>query len=303
MIRKGIKNYFTNLRHFFSSLGAFALGVVLGVSVLIPGIVAAVQTLSETIADVTGSADLDFHALLESVVDAAGKLNWQDPSEALRTALSEEWLSETFNTCIHALLPGMDAYAEQIAAAVAVAVVMIFLCLAACVFLSFLGLAGSFLHTRFLVRRTIARKAWWKNFLSALFDSAFTALMAALLLWIRSLWEPGALLAGIAFILLCSVTALLKAYLLHGRGKLPLREVVNAKNAGLLLLTNILVLFIAGAFVWLSYALTNEFAGTFLAVPFLFIGLSVVLYNAESYVIARTQPPRTALPQPLPAAA
>lgn len=73
MIRKGIKNYFTNLRHFFSSLGAFALGVVLGVSVLIPGIVAAVQTLGETIADVTGSADLDFHALLESVVDAGGQ--------------------------------------------------------------------------------------------------------------------------------------------------------------------------------------------------------------------------------------
>ena len=59
MIRRGIKNYFINLKHYFSPLGVFALGVVLGISVLIPGTIASVKALAESVTQATGGVRVE----------------------------------------------------------------------------------------------------------------------------------------------------------------------------------------------------------------------------------------------------
>lgn len=284
MVWKGICNYFINLKHYFSPLGVFALGIVLGISVLIPGILSSLQYLVASVSQVTGNANFDFNALLDCFAESVGRLDWENPSEALDVVFSTDWLSGTLNDCIHALLPEAEQYAEQITAAVTLSIAEIVACVAVFLFLSSLGLLGGFLLARFSVKRTIAQRVWWKNLLSALFDIVFTALTAAVFFWLGKLWKPSVFLSGIALALLYSAAALLKAYILYGWKKVHIREVVNLKNTGLLMLTNFLVFLISSVFVLLSFILTNVIAGLFICIPFVFIGLSVVLYNAEAYV-------------------
>lgn len=300
MVGRGVKNYFINLKHFFSPLGAFALGIVLGLSVLLPGISLSVRNLAAAVSQATGSVSFDFAALADCIVEAVGRLDWENPSLALDTLMRADWLNETFNDCIHSLLPEADAYAEQIAGAVAVSIAEILALVLVFAFLSSLGLLGAFLLTRALVKRTIARQAWWKNLLSALFDLLFTVLTSAAFLWLGKLWPPSVFISGVVLPLLYGAAALLKAYVLYGRKKTPLKKIVNLKNTGLLLLTNFLVFLLASASVVLALLLTGGFVGAFLSIPFIFIGLSVILYNAEAYVKQAVEAPLAALAAAVP---
>lgn len=284
MIWKGVKNYFINLKHFFSPLGAFALGIILGISVLIPGTIASVQKLAASVAQTTGNVNFNFQALLDCIADAVGRLDWENPSEAFDIVLSTDWLHKTFNECINSLLPEAEEYAEQITDAVTLSITELISCAAVFLFMSVSGLTGGFLLTRFLVKRTIAKRAWWKNFLSALFDIVFTALTAAVFFWLGKLWTPSVFISGIFLALLYSAAALLKAYVIYGWKKIHIKKIVNLKNTGLLMLANFLVFLIASAFVLLAFILTNKIAGTFISVSFIFIGLLVIIYNAEAYV-------------------
>lgn len=284
MVWKGIKNYFINLKHYFSPLGAFALGIVLGISVLIPGTIASLQYLVLSISQVTGNVNFNFRAFLDCLAEAVGQLDWENPSDALDVVLSADWLSNTFNDCIHSLLPEAEEYAEQIAAAVTLSIAEIVSCVIVFLFMSSLGLLGGFLLTRFLVKRTIAQKVWWKNLLSALFDIVFTALTAAVFFWFGELWTPSVLISGVALALLYSVVALLKAYVIYGWKKIHIQKIVNLKNTALLILTDFLVFLIATVFVLLAFAVTNAIAGIFICIPFIFIGFIVIVYNAEAYV-------------------
>ena len=284
MIWKGIKNYFINLNHYFSPLGVLALGVVLGVSILIPGTIASLQYLVSSISQITGDVNFNFSALLDCIAEAVGRLDWENPSGALDVLLSADWLSNTFNDCIHSLLPEAEQYAEQIAVAVTLSIAEIISCVIVFLFMSAVGLLGGFLLTRFLVKRTIAQKAWWKNLLSALFDVVFTALTAAVFFWLGQLWTPGVFISGIALALLYSVAALFKAYIIYGWKKIHIQKVVNLKNTALLILTDFLVFLISIAFVMLAFVFTNAIAGIFIGMPFMFIGFTVIAYNAEAYV-------------------
>lgn len=154
------------------------LGTVLGISVLIPKTIASLQHLVSSISQITGNVNFDFRAFLDCIAEAVGWLDWENPSETLDIALSADWLSNTFNDCIHSLLPETNQYAEQVTAAVTVSIAEIISCAIVFLFMSSLGLLGGFLLTRFLVKRTIAKRAWWKNLLSALFDIIFSALSA-----------------------------------------------------------------------------------------------------------------------------
>lgn len=118
MIGKSVKNFFVSLKHFFSPLGAFALGAVLGISVLIPGIISSVKDLYRTVTQVTGSVSADFQGLADSLAQAITALDWSDPSLALNTVFSEEWLTDTLHGCIKSLFPEAEQFAAEITEAV-----------------------------------------------------------------------------------------------------------------------------------------------------------------------------------------
>ncbi|MDE6401242.1 MAG: hypothetical protein K2L54_01370, partial [Clostridiales bacterium] len=123
MIKQGIKNYFISLKCVFTPLGAFALGVVLGLSIFIPCVISAVSALCDDVVKIVGSVEADFDAMWAYIVTAVRALDWSEPLEAVNTVFSQKWLTDTLNGCLDSLLGGRVAFEEQLAAAVSVCLV------------------------------------------------------------------------------------------------------------------------------------------------------------------------------------
>ena len=70
MIRQGIVNFFKNLKYFFTPLGTIALGVVFGLSILIPGMIDATSKLVKDVKEVLAASAVDFPTLKEGVIAA-----------------------------------------------------------------------------------------------------------------------------------------------------------------------------------------------------------------------------------------
>ena len=284
MIKKGLKNFLVNLKYLFTPLGALSLGVVLGLSALISGTAAEIKTLSDKVVEITGDMEIDYDALKESVFGAVRSLDWTQPFSALKTLLSVEWLSSTFNSCIGSLVSGGDSYVDRITLAVDVALGGIKVHFTVFVLWSVLGLFGGYFLTKFLIRRNMARRAWWKYFLATFVESLLGSLFAVFVVRFQFLWEAGGILSALCALVLISLGSLIEAHILHGWKKVDSRKILNPKNIFTLMAVNLIIFAIAIAVIIILFVALNAAAALFLSVALLEIMFIVCSMNAESYV-------------------
>lgn len=283
MINKGLKNFFVNLKYYFTPLGVLALGAILGLAIALPLVTQSLKELLDYASSVEG-VQLDFSAFLHSILDAALGLDWKNPSQALTTILSSEWLNQTFADAISALVQNAEPIAEQILEKIAACVSSFVAAAVVVIVLSLLGVFGGFYVTKYLVRREIARRAFWKFFLVSLVDALITAALPVLVVWLGALWEPSIYYVVLALPLIWSAIALLEAYLVHGVGKLKPKDVITVKSSALLMLTNFMIILITSAATSVITALFGDLVGLFLGLPLLEIALIVSSLNAEAFV-------------------
>ena len=283
MIKKGLKNYFANLKFYFTPIGMLAIGVILGLSIAIPVILNAVRDLVNYVSS-QDSVALDFSAFVHKIFDAVFALNWRSPTKALATMLSSHWLNETFSDSIFALVHDVEPVAQEILAKIGSCVSAIKYASAAVVVFALVGLVGSFFLTKYLVRREIARCAFWKRLLASLFDAVITIALPVLSIYLSLLWRPLAYFVIVLVPILWGVILLVEAFLMQGYKKVKAKEVVTAKNSAKLYLTNLLILLIASAILSVVSAVVGELVGMIVGFPFLLIALIVCGLNAESYV-------------------
>ncbi len=118
----------------------------------------------------------------------------------------------------------------------------------------------------------------------SLVDAILAGAMIALCTWIYSLSHWLTAVAIATGLVLSGGISLIEAYLVHGRGKVDVKVVVNAKNVFKLYCGDLLILLIASAFSALVYWLINAAAAAILGLIFFEIALIVIDLNAEAYV-------------------
>ena len=91
MVNKGIKNFFTCLKYFFTPLGTMFLGIMIGISFFIPCIMSAIQTFVNGIGALGESVHLDFTEVWNTLWEHITALDWNEPNEALNTLLKVDW--------------------------------------------------------------------------------------------------------------------------------------------------------------------------------------------------------------------
>lgn len=90
MIQQGLKNYFKNLKHFFTPLGTLLLGIVLGCSIAIPGMIQSIKTMIAEINSLSSEIHLDFHQFQNNLLQNLQVLNWAEPLETIELICSKE---------------------------------------------------------------------------------------------------------------------------------------------------------------------------------------------------------------------
>jgi len=285
MLKQGIKNYFKNLKHFFTPLGAMFLGLVFGLSVLIPVLSTAFRELAEGVNALSHEFNVDFNQLFQSLFDSVSALDWSDPWAALQTMTSDGWLEDVIYKSLEALL-GVDyqTFIDEIALLIGTfsAQVLVGFTILAVFFV--LGIIGGYYLTAYLVRRSIARRAWWKFFLAYLIDLVVNFALVALGVWLTLLWKYSAIIFLLVAFVLSGLVALLVAYLIQGYKKVSLQEVVNLKNAVQFMLSTLIVWLITFALCVVVKVITNDLVAIVVAIALFEIAIPVNKLNAEAYV-------------------
>ena len=283
MIKKGLKNYFVNLKFYFTPIGMLAIGVILGLSIAIPVILNAVRDLVNYVSS-QDSVALDFSAFLHKIMDAVLALNWRTPTKALSTMFGAGWLNKTFSDSIFALVHDVEPVAQEILSKIGSCVSAIKYSAIAVVLFALVGLVGSFFLTKYLVRREMAKCAFWKRLLASLFDTIITIALPVLSIYLSLLWRPLAYFVIVLVPILWGLILLVEAFLMQGYKKVKAKQVITAKNSAKLYLTNLLILLIASAILSVISAIVGELVGMIVGFPFLLIALIVCGLNAESFV-------------------
>lgn len=285
MLKQGIKNYFKSLKYFFTPLGTMFLGMMIGFSVLIPTVFGAVKELAAGINTLSENVNLDFHELFNRLWAMVTELSWEtDVENAFRTLFSTQWLNDALTEALSTIL-GSDF--ETFKAAITTLCNDFLAAIASGIFVFFAfwvqGFIVGYVITKFLIRRTIAKRSLWKKILFAFINSILTTAFLFVCAYLSMLWNAGIPLVIVMAIIFVSFFSLLEAYLMYGVKKLKFKSVVNAKNIGLYILTNLIIFAISVCFSLIAIAI-NKIMGLFVGLSLAVITILVVSMNSESYL-------------------
>lgn len=281
MIKQSILNYFKSLKYVFTPLGIIALGLAFGLSVAIPGIINAVSDMCKKVVDISGKA-VDFDALMSNIVTAVRALDWSDTLSALQQILTKNWLYDNVVNYIG----DPEVYIKQIQAAVSDCVGQIILnAIAVGVFVVIAFLASCFL-TKWMIRRDIAKRTLKQFIISTLIGSALAAILLCLMIWLAFLWRYSIIITAIAAFFAVALYSLFNAYLTYGRKKVPLKFIVNIKNASKLALSDLIMFAIAVAITVIVSLITNVIVGLFVCLGLLIVTASAMGVTSDAYVKA-----------------
>lgn len=78
--------------------------------------------------------------------------------------------------------------------------------------------------------------------------------------------------------------SLFEAYIIQGFKKVSFQQIVNLKNIGQFLLTNLMIFAIAMSFTWITQWIFNSIMAMFVGISLFEIAFLVISMNAEAYV-------------------
>ena len=284
MIKQSVINFFRNLKYFFTPLGTLFLGLIFGVSFLYSGFKVQVKQATTEIQMITQETNISINDLKDCVIESFADVPWEDPIEAIKLITSSEWLNGTLKENISNTIDNYQLYASDIENAVVNAVSGYIKYIVIFVVCAIFGFISGFFLTKFLIRRNIAKRNFWKFVLVTMLDSVLTIGVATLSMWLTLLWKPSIIFTSLVGIIIYGFISLFEAYIIHGYKKIPLKQVVNIKNSFLLFISNILIYIISFTISSFVIAITNAFVGVFIALPLVIVGIIVISLNAEAYI-------------------
>ena len=265
MIKQSIVNFFKNLKYFFTPLGTLFLGLIFGVFFLYSGFKVQVKQATTEIQMITQETNISINDLKDCVVESFADVPWEDPIEAIKLITSSEWLNGTLKENISNTIDNYQLYASDIENAVVNAVSGYIKYIVIFVICAIFGFISGFFLTKFLIRRNIAKRNFWKFVLVTMLDSVLTIGVATLSMWLTLLWKPSIIFTSLVGIIIYGFISLFEAYIIHGYKKIPLKQVVNIKNSFLLFISNLLIYIISFTISSFVIAITNAFVGIFIA--------------------------------------
>lgn len=299
MIKSAIKNYFVNLKYYFTPVGTLAIGMIIGLSILIPASLSAFSQMLNNIIEIINDTQVDFNTVKDYMIESITTLNWNDPIMSLKTLLSAEWLKNNLTECFGIVSLELQPYGEVITQEINSALSSIKAHIAIFILFAVIGLIGGYYLTKMLVRRNVAKRDLRKFIFATLSDALITTGCQIFCGCLYFIWRPSVFFTTLLSLFLFAFISLLEAYLVHGRGKADIKRILNFKNGAFLILSDFIIFYLSIAFFSVAVAITNLIAGIFIGFSFVEIAFIVITLNAESYVLkhisAENNPPLVAV--------
>lgn len=284
MITLGLKNYFKSFRFIFVPLGALSLGIVAGLSILVPMSVGAVKEFITGVAKMMGQMSFDWDAVKRTLLMALQSLDWGHPQEAFSQLFSQQYLSDLLRQAAEAALGDTSSVAAQFETLVSETVGKVATSFVIGLFLAALGGLVGYFFTRSLIRHDVAKRSIFKAILNGIVKTIINVTIIAFGVWLISKAKKYAILSFLLMVLLYGSVSFFEAYLVHGYKKIPLKKVMSVKNLFELPVLTVIE-FVIAAIVYTGISLlTNEMVSMYVSYAIFVITIICVQLNAEAYV-------------------
>ena len=293
MIKLGLKNYFKSYRLFFIPIGALSLGIVIGLSVMIPMLWSAVRDFVMGVAEAVGNVSFHWDEVKDTMFSSIEGLSWTDPQALADEVVNAGYWEELLRECASVALGDISKVEAEMEALAKTAMTTIAGGAMLFVFFTAVGAYVGYFVTRSMIRTGVAKRSFLKSIVAGVVSTVInlTIIAAGAVLIAKS--KQYASLSVLLTVLVYGAAAFLEAYFVQGFNKVPFKKVMQIKNIFLLAILNVIEIVIMIVVIALLYALTNPAIAVYAGVSVLIITISCMQLNAEAYVKSLADNPET----------
>lgn len=284
MVGNSLKNFFKCLAYIFIPLGCVFLGFLLGVQMLLDALAGQAEYIAQELSSLAEGAGAQADNLIGYVIASLRSLDWSEPMRTLDYLLEGEWLTEHIARFLQLTVDETAALGQEVAAIAADVASELLSDLFSLLLCVILGIVLGYFVTNCFVRRSTVTRGFLGTIVASVTDAVLTATLVAFVTWLLTVSQAGAVVSAIAGVLVFGFISMFEAYLLHARGRLPFRKVVNLRSCLAVYASQIAVLAAATAVAALCVWATGSFVAVALVLSVVIIALLVINVNAESYV-------------------
>lgn len=287
MIKDGIVRYFKCFKHVLIPFGTLFVGLIIGISIFAPVAGAAISALVKESTELISDVQAKPQSFVDYLIECVQALDWNNPSQALKTLISAEWLESTLSGAVLELFGGsseLEGVSAKITTAAETATTEIQKGFTALILFAVLGIIAGYFILKFQIRKDIAARSVWKLILVSVADFLLVAALTLLSVWLADLWAYSIIFTSVAVFLIISGISLAEAYIVHGLHKVRFKEVFTGKNIILSALTNFILFLICIALTVAVTFVLNAVAGAVIGFTILEFTTIIISMNNEAYV-------------------
>ena len=266
-------------------IGALALGIVIGLSILVPTAIDAIKTFVKGVAATLGNVSPDWGAAKTAVMDSFRSVDYSDLGQAGRRIFSADFLRGLLTSCLRAALD-TDALATEFKTLLDAAIAEITKGVILFAAFSVLGAIVGFFVTRSELRRNVAKRKFGRAILIAVLSAILNVTIVAGGVYLIMKLQKFAVLCAVALFALYGAVSFLEAYLLHGYKKVSLKKVLRVRNFVSLAVVSVVQIVLSVLIAGLVFKIAGLFVGAFIDYSVLVLTLSCLSLNVEAYVKA-----------------
>lgn len=285
------KNAFKNLGKFslyiFIPMGIFYLFLIIAVLALLGDVVGgATKAIDDIVKLVNDTAEGTSASVSDFLAYSFDQIDWNgNIFSIIRQVLSDNWLIKTIEGFFESIGVSTAGFESELSGIVArlgdTLNAGFYKAVATCC----LGLFLADFVTRFAVRRKTAARGVWKFILAHTVAPLFQSIVIIVFLVLLALIKYYVLLVLIALIALTGTLSIISSWIIHGEGKLKLKEVLTVKNLlkhfavwGIILAINVVLA--------LLISLISPLVAILIAIPVAIYSFGVCDVNTDAYVLS-----------------
>ena len=285
IVKKCIMNFLYAFKYYIPSIGLISIGLLIGIAGFLNLAKDNVNTLINVMEkSLDESSTMNLSNFKDTVIFEFKNLPWNNMWQVLGTLFSKTFLENTLAKGVLAVI-GSDAYNEEVSGNVANAAQSI-----SQGFTSFsvwfsIGILASYIYIKISVKKDLKMKVpFKKTILVIILNYILNITLVALATYLLGLAPIGSLLTLIIMIFINQGIALLEAYLSRSQESIKFKKVFTFKNVSLLTLGSVIISIFTLIYCILLIGLSNQTIGLILSLPLYFILISVINFNAFSYI-------------------
>lgn len=291
MVKTALKVYKNNIWHFFTILGFVALGVIIGISILLPAVSKAITDSANEINAACTKASIDhfnFDSFFKSIYDQFKAMDWSNPFETLKIVFTQNKIVEILTIAtnkagvnvedIKAIWPAINSSAKTIVDTSVNQFVVLISCISICSIVGYV-LIRTVIHFKTTKNRNIFRY---------IINTAANVIFMSFIFYLIVITMQSAKGVGLAFaligiILLLTIGILSLSFVSFAQKGVKFLDIVNIKTIILSIVSDLIIIALSFTVIAIIFPF-NALAAILIAIPLLIITTIIMDSTTNAFV-------------------